>query len=128
MSFFESLAKPSWIPPDWAFPVAWFSLWSLQAIAVGSLLVSDRPGRPLALGLLAAQFVTAVAWQAVIFDEGRLRFASWWLVGVLMLVVAAVVAAWRVERVAGLLVAPTLVWMSIATALGFALVELNPGR
>jgi len=128
VSFFESLAKPSWIPPDWAFPVAWFSLWSLQAIAVGSLLVSDRPGRPLALGLLAAQFVTAVAWQAVIFDEGRLRFASWWLVGVLMLVVAAVVAAWRVERVAGLLVAPTLVWMSIATALGFALVELNPGR
>jgi len=30
VSFFESLNKPSWIPPDWAFPTAWFTLWALQ--------------------------------------------------------------------------------------------------
>lgn len=128
MSFFESLAKPSWIPPDWAFPVAWFTLWALQALALSSLLASDKPGRAAAVVLLAAQFVTAIAWQAVIFDDGRLSFAAWWLVGVLVLVVAATIAAWRVERIAGLLIAPTIVWMSVATTLGFTLVQLNPGR
>lgn len=127
MSFFESLTKPSWIPPDWAFPAAWFSLWTLQAFALMAIIESDRPGRKLALGLLAAQFITAIAWQAVIFAEGRLAFAAWWLVGVLVLVVLATLAAWRVSRLAGALIAPTIVWMSVATTLGFALLRLNPG-
>lgn len=127
MSFFESLTKPSWIPPDWAFPAAWFTLWTLQAIAVGSLLTSDRPGRELALGLLAAQFTAAVAWQSVVFGEGRLRLAAWWLVAVLLLVIAATVASWRVSWQAAALVAPTIAWVSVATVLGFALLDLNPG-
>ncbi len=126
-TFFESLAKPAWIPPDWAFPVAWFTLWSLQALAAIVLAGSDRPGRATALVLLALQFVTAVAWQAVVFGPGRLGLAAWWLVAVLVLVVVATVAAWRVAPLAGALIAPTIVWMSVATALGFVLARLNPG-
>lgn len=125
MTFFESLAKPSWIPPDWAFPMAWFTLWTLQAVALVIIATSDRPGRPLALSLLAAQFVFAVAWQAAVFGEGRLTVAAWWLVGVLVLVVAATAASWRVSWIAGALVAPTIAWVSVATALGFALLRLN---
>ena len=127
MTFFQSLEKPSWIPPDWAFPTAWFTLWLLQAIAVVVLLSSERSGRGLAVGLLATQFVVAVAWQAIVFGPGRLTLAAWWLVAVLVLVVAAVVAAWRVTALAGVLIAPTIVWVSVATALGFALLRLNPG-
>jgi len=127
MTFFESLVKPSWIPPDWAFPAAWFSLWTLQAIALLILLGSDRTGRSVALGLLALQFVTAVAWQAAVFAPGRLDFAAWWLAGVLALVVIATLAALRVDWRAGALIAPTIAWMSVATALGFTLARLNPG-
>ena len=127
MIFFESLVKPSWIPPDWAFPAAWFSLWTLQAIAAIMLVSSDRAGRGVALFLLAAQFVIAVAWQAVVFGPGRLTLAAWWLVGILIAVVLAVLASWRVDRIASLLIAPTIVWVSVATALGFSLLRLNPG-
>ena len=119
--------KPSWIPPDWAFPAAWFTLWALQAIAALVLVSSEREGKSLALGLLAAQFVIAVAWEVFVFGPGRLALAAWWLVGVLVLVVLAVIAAWRVQRLAGLLIAPTIVWVSVATALGFSLLRLNPG-
>lgn len=126
MTFFESLNKPGWIPPDWAFPTAWFSLWALQAVALLFLIDSERPGKTVALGLLATQFLTAIAWQAWVFAPGRLTVAAWWLVAVLVLVVLAVIAAWRVSRVAGLLIAPTIAWMSVATLLGFALDRLNP--
>lgn len=127
MSFFESLNKPSWMPPEWAFPTAWFTLWALQAVALAILLASDRPGRPLALGLLAAQLVTAIAWQSVVFAPGRLTFAAWWLLGVLILVILATIAAWRVDWRAGALIAPTICWMCVATTLGFTLNSLNPG-
>ncbi len=126
VTFFESLTKPSWIPPDWAFPAAWFTLWTLQAVALVILAGSEKPGRSLALGFLAAQFVTAVAWQAVVFAEGRLTLAAWWLLMVLVLVVGATVTAWRVSSLAGLLVAPTIAWMTVATTLGFTLARLNP--
>ena len=127
MTFFESLVKPSWIPPDWAFPAAWFTLWALQAVALVVLATSERGGRGVAIGLLAAQFIVAVAWQALIFGPGRLALAAWWLFGVLVLVILTVLAAWRVERLAALLIAPTIVWVSVATALGFSLLRLNPG-
>ncbi len=127
MTFFESLNKPSWIPPDWAFPAAWFTLWLLQAIALVVLLASERSGRGTAIALLIAQFVVAVAWQSVVFGPGRLTLAAWWLVAVLGLVVLAAGAAWRVTPTAGLLIAPTIVWVSVATALGFSLLRLNPG-
>ncbi len=126
MTFFESLQKPSWIPPDWAFPAAWFTLWTLQAIALVVLVGSDRSGRNLAIGLLAGQFAFAIAWQAVVFGPGRLLLAAWWLAALLVFVVVTVVAAWRVERLAGLLIAPTIVWVTTATALGFTLLRLNP--
>ena len=127
MSFYESLSKPSWIPPDWAFPAAWFSLWTLQAFALVVLVNSDRPGRSVALGMLTAQFVAAVLWQGAVFGPGRLTIAAWWLAGVLALVVLATITAFRVSVAAGLLIAPTIVWVTVATALGFTLERLNPG-
>lgn len=127
VTFFESLTLPSWIPPDWAFPAAWFTLWALQILAVSVILTSDNDGKTLALGLLLTHFVGAVAWQAVIFAPGRLDFGAWWLLGVLVLVVLATAAAWRVSPIAGALIAPTIVWMSVATTLGFTIARLNPG-
>jgi len=127
MSFFESLAKPDWIPPDWAFPTAWFTLWALQLAAAVLLADSERDARWLALGLLGAHFVTAIAWQSVVFGPGRLQLAAWWLVAVLVLVIAAVVASFRVDSRAAWLISPTIVWVSVATALGFSLLRLNPG-
>ncbi|MEM8924582.1 MAG: TspO/MBR family protein [Actinomycetota bacterium] len=128
MTFFESLVKPSWIPPDWAFPLAWSLLWALQAAAGLVLIGSDRPGRVLAIGLLVAQFAAAVAWQSLVFGPGRLTLAAWWLLAVLVLVTATVAAAARVSIVAAAMIAPTVAWMTVATALGFALLRLNPGR
>lgn len=115
------------MPPGWAFPAAWFTLWALQALAVVVLLASNNDGKSLALGLLATHFVGAVAWQAVIFAPGRLDFGAWWLLGVLVLVILATIAAWRVQPLAGALIAPTIVWMAVATTLGFTIASLNPG-
>ncbi len=127
MGFYSSLVKPSWVPPDWAFPAVWFTLWALQAAALARLLAGSSSARRVAVGALAAQFVVAILWQAVVFGPGRLLLAAWWLVAVLTLVVVATILCFRADKLAGLLVAPTIVWVSIATALGWSLYRLNPG-
>lgn len=127
MGFYESLIKPSWVPPDWAFPVVWFALWALQVAALVRLVGSSSPHRWVALVSLVAQFVAAIAWQAAVFAPGRLLLSAWWLVVVLVLVVAAVGLCWRADPVSGLLVAPTIAWVTVATALAWSLYRLNPG-
>lgn len=128
MTFFESLTKPAWIPPDWVFPAAWFTLWALQLVALLALAVEpSSTAKRVAIALLVSQFAAAIAWQAAVFGPGRLLLAAWWLVALAVLVVAATGAAWVVNRRAAMLIAPTIVWVGVATALGFALLRLNPG-
>ncbi len=127
MSFFESLLKPDWVPPDWAFPTALFTLWTLQAGALVRLLQSGSELRTAALSLLIIQFVAAVLWPPFAFGPGRLLLAAIWLSVVLSLVVITTCVCLRSDRLAGLLVAPTIVWVSVATALAWSLYRLNPG-
>ena len=125
MTFFESLQTPSWMPPDAAFPIVWFSLWVLQAIAVALVLSSERSNR---IGLLVfgAQLLLSLAWQAVLFGPGRLAVSAWALVAVVTLVVATALRFWSSSKIAGALMLPTLAWVSFATALAFELNRLNP--
>jgi translocator protein len=127
VSFYESLTKPSWVPPDWAFPAAWFTLWTLQAVALARVLATTSRFRVAALAMLIVQFVAAIAWQWGIFGPGRLHLAAWWLTGVLALVIVTVAVCWRTDRLAAVLVAPTIVWVSVATSLAWSLYRLNPG-
>jgi len=131
MDFYNSLIKPSWTPPDWVFPAMWFTLWTLQAVAVIVMLASERDGassnaKRVAVAVFVAQFVISIAWQAVVFGPGRLALAAVWLVGATTLVLITVVLFGRISRVAGLLMAPTFAWMCVATALGWTLWKLNP--
>jgi translocator protein len=126
MSFFDSLVKPSWIPPNWAFPAAWFTLWAVQAVAAVRLGQSNDSRARVALGLLGTQFVVSVLWQAVVFGPGRLLLAALWLSGLWILEIATTIVCMRSNRLAGLLVAPTIVWVSVATLLGWSLYRLNP--
>jgi translocator protein len=109
------------------FPAAWFTLWALQAAALARVVQTDSRWRVPAVVMLITQFIVAVAWQAVVFGPGRLLLAAVWLTVVLALVVVTVAVCYAADRRAGLLVAPTIVWVSVATALGWSLYQLNPG-
>jgi translocator protein len=128
MDFYDSLVKPSWTPPDWAFPAVWFTLWGMQLFALVRVLArsSNASNRRLAIVMIVVQFVAAVVWQGFIFGPGHLLFAAWWLTFVLALVMVTIVVCWRADKGAGLAMMPTFVWVSIATVLGWSLYQLNP--
>ena len=66
MTFYESLVRPDWTPPDWAFPAAWFTLGALQAAALAVLANADDGPKGLAIGLLGSQFAVAIACGALV--------------------------------------------------------------
>lgn len=122
----DSLNKPFFAPPDWLFGPAWTVLFALMAIAL-FLVWKKWPaeGAKLAIGLFAIQLVLNVLWNFVFFG-GRMIFGGLIEILVLLVTIAATTAAfYKVDRRAGYLMVPYLLWVCFATALNAGIWLLN---
>ncbi len=122
--WYDALKKPRWTPPRWVFPVAWTSLYLLMSLA--GMRIALASGNEQAVALWSLQIALNTLWTPVYFGLHRIR-AAMVVMGFLWLAVAA--ATWTffgVDFIAGLLFLPYLVWVTIAGALNFSTVRLNP--
>jgi tryptophan-rich sensory protein len=126
--WYAPLDKPSFQPPAWAFPVVWTTLYSFMGVAA-ALILAGQPSRQrtLAVTLFAAQLALNFAWSPVFFGAGYIDWAFLIILALNVLVTATIIAAWRLNRVAALLLVPYLLWLCLATALNHETGRLNPG-
>ncbi|MBH8614442.1 tryptophan-rich sensory protein [Pseudomonas mohnii] len=121
--WYESLAKPGFTPPNWAFPVAWSIIYLLLAWA--GYRLSQIPGSQVVLALWAAQIALNTLWTPVFFGAQRI-FASMVILTLLWLVVAVmVVMTLRLDVITGLILFPYLAWLCVAAALNFSIMRNN---
>ncbi len=122
-TWYESLRKPGFTPPNWAFPVAWTTIYLL--IAWAGYRLSTLPGSETVLALWAAQIALNTLWTPVFFGAHRIAIALA-ILGLLWIVVAAmIVMAMQLDIVTGLILFPYLVWLSVAAALNFSIFRHN---
>jgi tryptophan-rich sensory protein len=125
--FYDQLVRPSWAPPASLFGPVWSVLFVLMGVS--AWLVWREHGfrrARTALWLYAAQLVANALWTWLFFAwrQGALALAE---IAILwLLILATILAFWRLNRVAGALLVPYLAWVSFAAALNFALWRLNP--
>ncbi|QHF02662.1 sensory protein TspO [Pseudomonas asturiensis] len=121
--WYESLTKPGFTPPNWAFPVAWTIIYLLLAWA--GYRLSLIPGSQEVLALWAAQIALNTLWTPVFFGAQK-PFAGMVIISVLWAVVATmVVMALRLDVITGLILFPYLVWLCVAAALNFSILRNN---
>ncbi|MBB5275340.1 tryptophan-rich sensory protein [Rhizobium rosettiformans] len=122
--WYETLRKPSWTPPKWAFPVVWTILYVM--IGYAGWLVWTNGGWSLPMALWALQMVTNALWSYFFFGIRRMDIA---LVDVAVLwlsVALFIVTAWSLVPLASLLFVPYLAWVTAAAALNYSVRRLNP--
>ena len=122
--WYRDLKKPSWTPPNWMFPLAWTTLYICMSWAGARAAVTG--GASLALALWGLQIALNTLWTPVFFGLRRLRAGMGVLAALWVAVFATMLALWSVDSVAGLLFVPYLVWVSIAAALNWSVIRLNP--
>jgi len=126
--WYAALKKPSWTPPNWIFGPVWSLLYLMMALA--AWLVWRRAGiapATVALVLFGLQLAFNVAWSALFFALRMPGIAFAEIVVLWALILAAVIAFWRVIPLAGILMAPYLAWVTFAAALNFAVWIINRG-
>ncbi|MFW5924396.1 MAG: TspO/MBR family protein [archaeon] len=128
-SWYPALERPEFAPQNWVFAPVWTTLFLLMGVAVW-LVWREASGdhsraARFAIGVFAAHFVVNVAWSAVFFGQQSLS-GGLVVIGVLWLaIVATILAFGRVDRRAGLLLVPYLLWVSFASYLNYAFWTLN---
>ena len=127
-AWFDSLVKPPFMPPGWAFGVVWPILYVLLGLAL-ALILAEAPSqrRRTALILFFAQLVLNFAWSPIFFAAHRIQLA---LITIVVMAGLAAFAAGQfrqIKPVAGALMLPYLLWLCFAAALNSAINDLNPG-
>ncbi|MFW5965531.1 MAG: TspO/MBR family protein [Halodesulfurarchaeum sp.] len=126
--WYDSLVQPSIAPPRWVFGPVWTGLFGLMGLAVW-LVWREFESRPsavrVALSVFAVHFIANLGWSAAFFGArsivgGLVMIALLWL-----LILATMVAFGRVDRRAGWLLVPYLLWVSFAAVLNYQYWVLN---
>jgi benzodiazapine receptor len=124
--FYDELRKPPATPPPAAFGPAWTALYLLMGIAVW-LVWREGLSRntAIALGLFAAQLVLNFAWSLIFFGQQRIGAALIEIAVLWLVILATIIASWRVRPAAGALLLPYLAWVSFAAYLNAGIWRLN---
>ncbi len=122
-TWYATLAKPSFNPPNWIFAPVWTTLYVLMAIA--AWLVWRRGNARTPLTLFAVQLVLNSAWSLLFFGLHRVDLALLDIVLMLAAIAATALSFRPRSAVAALLLVPYLAWVSFATVLNFAIWRLN---
>jgi tryptophan-rich sensory protein len=124
--WYAALAKPPWTPPNWAFPVVWSILFVFNAVAGWLVWMAAGTGAAVPLAVYAASLLINASWSAVFFGARRMGL-GFVVVITLWLSIAAVMALFApVSPLAASMIAPYLVWVTIASALNLRVWQLNP--
>lgn len=125
--WYQTLALPSWRPPDQVFGPAWTMLYLLMGIA-SYLVWREGWNEPLvrwALAAYAVQLALNFAWSFLFFGA-RSPLAGLIDIALMWVAIAVTMALFfQVRSAAGWLMAPYLAWVTYAAALNFAIWRMN---
>ena len=126
-TWYLTLNKPSFNPPNWVFAPMWITLYLLMGIALFLVWAADSPGKPknLAMILFFIQLAINMAWSFFFF---YLRSPGLALIDIIALLIFILLTIWKffpVNRTAGFLMLPYLLWVGFAAVLNYSIWTLN---
>lgn len=127
MKSFGMLEQPPLSPPAWLFPVAWTILYLLMGWASYLVYTSGKdPARVFgALTVYGIQLFFNFFWSIFFFNLEWYLVALIWLIALWLLILYTAILFYRINRMAGYLMIPYLIWVTFAAYLNAGIYILN---
>lgn len=125
--WYQSLAKPDWTPPDYAFGLIWtivFFCTALSAVFTWRNLPTNKKAETM-IGLYAINGALNIVWSLLFFRMERPDWAFIELVFLWLSILALILFSRKYSTVGALLLLPYIVWVTIAGALNWQVLALN---
>ncbi|MBM6593424.1 TspO/MBR family protein [Microvirga pudoricolor] len=126
-TWYATLVKPGFTPPNWLFAPVWTLLYVMMAYAVWRILSlpADTPGRRGAVTAFFAQLALNALWSWAFFAAHSPMAGLAVILALIAALLVTIRRFWALDTVAGALLVPYLAWVSYATALNAAVWYLN---
>lgn len=125
--WYPSVKKPSWVPPNVLFPIAWTLLYASMGLAAHRVAsLTGWLSREL-LVYYAGSLLLNVSWSPIFFGFGWMDVALVVIFTLWAVVAGVLIPAFaRVDPTAGALLVPYACFLTFAMALNTRLLMLNP--
>ncbi len=125
-TWYPSLVKPVFNPPNRLFGPVWTVLYLMVAIAGWRVWrCGGSPVQRRAMLAYAIQLLLNLIWSILFFGLRLIGVAFVEIIALLTAIVVTTLLFWRVDRFAGLLFVPYAAWVAFATVLNGAIWRLN---
>ena len=126
-TWYATLNKPSFNPPNWIFAPVWTLLYlsmGISAFLIWEKGINKKEVR-IALLIFGSQLILNVLWSYLFFG---LKSPSLAFVGIIVLwlaITATIYAFYKISKPAGLILIPYILWVTFAAFLNFSILILN---
>jgi benzodiazapine receptor len=126
-TWYAGLQKPWFNPPNWIFGPAWTTLYALMGIALYLAWEKgfEKRKNRIALSVFVAQLVLNAIWSLIFFGAKNLGLAFAEIILLWLAILANIILFYRIDRRAGLVLVPYILWVSFASLLNYSVWMLN---
>lgn len=132
-TWYATLSKPFFSPPNWLFGPVWIALYTLMGISLYLVWIRDHNSKKsdkstltsTAITWFVIQLVLNSIWSILFFGLRSPTLAFIEIVLLWVAIILTIKAFCKVSKTASLLLVPYLTWVSFAAMLNLAIVLLN---
>lgn len=126
-TWYASLQKPSFAPPNWLFAPVWTTLFVLMGISLYLVWQKGLKNKLVkkALLIFGAQLLLNIFWSFLFFGLKSPFYAFIEIVVLWVAIGLVIFKFYKISRNAALLLLPYIVWVSFAAILNYSIWILN---
>lgn len=124
-SLFSQVNKPPISPPSILFPIVWTILYILMGIASYIVYENSKNKKNNGLTFYAIQLIFNFVWPILFFNYNLYLVSFIWLFILWILILITTIKFYNVNKIAGYLMIPYLVWVFFAGYLNLGIYLLN---
>jgi benzodiazapine receptor len=126
-TWYPTLLKPFWTPPNEAFFPVWTTLFVLMGIATFFVWRKGFEKREvkIAIGVFVIQFALNLMWSWAFFGLQNILAGLIVIIILWFAILATIIVYAKVTKLGAALLIPYIIWVSIATALNLSIFLLN---
>ncbi|BBF43232.1 integral membrane protein [Lachnospiraceae bacterium KM106-2] len=125
MDVYSGFVKPPLSPPGIAFPIVWTILFTLMGISAYLIYESNSEKRDSAIQIYALQLLLNFSWSIVFFNLQNQLLAFFVLIALWICILIMILRFTKINKTAGYLQIPYLLWVTFAGYLNLAIYLLN---
>lgn len=125
-TWYMSINKPSFNPPNWLFAPVWTLLFVLIGISFYLVWSKDfENNKSLALPIYGSNLILNLLWSLLFFGLKSPYLAFIEIIILWFVILGNIIVFYRISKASGLMLIPYLLWVSFASVLNYYIYILN---